>query len=58
MLKGLQIVYCDMSTTPNEGWTLLMTSARGGWSREKMDKGAVTFRCGLESVFSNIIVQD
>ena len=36
MLQNLQTVYCDMTTTPNEGWTLIVTSADSGWSREQV----------------------
>ena len=31
LLQNSLSVYCDMETTPNEGWTLLVTSASNGW---------------------------
>ena len=36
MLQNSQTVYCDMTSTRNEGWTLLVTSADSGWTREQV----------------------
>ncbi|XP_047127009.1 uncharacterized protein LOC101234350 [Hydra vulgaris] len=32
MLADNQPVYCDMTTTENEGWTLIVSSASSGWT--------------------------
>ena len=45
MLQGNQPVYCDMETTKNEGWTLLVTSASNGWKGEEV---IVTFSSFFE----------
>ena len=37
MLQGNQPVYCDMQTTKNEGWTLLVTSVSNGWKEEEVN---------------------
>ena len=36
MLRGNMNVYCDMETTPNEGWTLLVASNSNGWSADQV----------------------
>lgn len=36
MLDNLLPVYCDMETTPNEGWTLLVSSINNGWTGEQV----------------------
>ena len=33
-------VYCDMETTPGEGYTLLVTAANDGWTMEQV--GVIT----------------
>ena len=37
-IKDSQIVYCDMTTTPNEGWTLVLTSKTSGWNIDQVSK--------------------
>ena len=29
-------VYCDMRTTPGEGYTLLVTAANSGWDKNQV----------------------
>uniref|UniRef100_A0A7M6DPA1 Uncharacterized protein n=1 Tax=Clytia hemisphaerica TaxID=252671 RepID=A0A7M6DPA1_9CNID len=36
MLKDNLNVYCDMETTPKEGWTLLVSSNNNGWSGDQV----------------------
>nr|XP_047134262.1 uncharacterized protein LOC100206071 [Hydra vulgaris] len=36
MLADNQPVYCDMTSTENEAWTLLVTSASGGWTPDQI----------------------
>eukprot|EP00111_Clytia_hemisphaerica_P010409 TCONS_00030414-protein len=36
MLKDNLNIYCDMETTPNEGWTLLVASNNKGWSAQQV----------------------
>ena len=36
MLKNNYPVYCDMTTTPGEGWTLILTAATKGWTVEEV----------------------
>ena len=36
MLRDNMNVYCDMETTPREGWTLLVASNNNGWNAEQV----------------------
>ena len=36
MLRDNMHVYCDMETTPREGWTLLVASNNNGWNAEQV----------------------
>jgi len=36
MLQNSTSVYCDMETTLNEGWTLLVTSTSNGWKGDQV----------------------
>lgn len=36
-IQNSQIVYCDMTSNPKEGWTLLLTSKTNGWTINQVD---------------------
>ena len=36
MMQKFQAMYCDMTITPNEGWTLLVTAANNKWTLEQV----------------------
>lgn len=38
MLQNSLPVYCDMTTTPNEGWTLIVTAASHNWKIDQVRK--------------------
>ena len=38
MLKDSLNVYCDMETTPKEGWTLLVSSNTNGWKGNQVTR--------------------
>ena len=44
MLKNNLPVFCDMTTTPNEGWTLLVTAASSGWSKDQVRPTVIILR--------------
>ena len=41
MIKGNQPVYCDMETTKNEGWTLLVASVSNGWTGDQVRRQTI-----------------
>ena len=38
-------VYCDMETTPGEGYTLLVTAANSGWKAEQVGTSICSDTC-------------
>ena len=42
MLQNSTSVYCDMETTANEGWTLLVTSVSNGWTGNQVSRSTIT----------------